>query len=172
MAEKKAKKEETLTQTVPVALWKFLVKQAGGEEALYGQFYKAQLQGMFARGWSWGKISAKAEEAGWGAWLLKQSPADLQGVAKAKPAARKAAAKKTGAKRRRLGAAEMEKLQAQVAADVAKNPGSKIGEIAGRTGTDKAVLGKVLQALLEAKTLKGVGERGQRVYSAAGKAAK
>lgn len=172
MAEKKAKKEETLIVEVPQALWKHLVKQNGGLDALYGQFYRAQLQGWFARGWSWGKITSKAAEAGWGDWLQKQSPASLQGVAKAKPVARKGAAKKAGAKRRRFSPAEMEKYQAQVSADVAKNPGSKIGEISGRTGIEKAVLAKVLSALVAAKGIKGLGERGKRVYSVAGKAAK
>ena len=171
MAEKKTKKDESIIQEVPKALWLYLVKQAGGQDALYGQFYRAQLESFIARGWSWGKITEKAAEAGWGDWLVKQSPASLQGAAKASRVA-KPKAKKGPAKRRRLSQPEMEKLQAAVTTDLAKNPGSKIGDVASRTGVDKVILGRVVQALLDAKTIKGVGERGKRVYSATGKAAK
>jgi len=172
MAEKKAKKDESIIQEVPKALWSYLVKRNGGGDALYGQFYRAQLEGWVDRGWSWGKIAQKAAEAGWGDWLQKQSPASLKAAAKPRATAKKASGRKAAGKRRRFSPEEMEKLQAAVTADVAKNPGSKIGEISSRTGIEKVVLGRVLQALLDAKTLKGVGERGKRIYTAAGKAAK
>jgi hypothetical protein len=171
MVDKKVKKDEAVTQAVPTALWKYLVKEAGGLDAIYGRFYRAQLEGWFARGWSWGKITEKAAEAGWGDWLKKQSPASLKGAARAKPAAKKAGRKGAG-KRRYLTEAEKAKYQAQVAADVAKNPASKIGDIAKRIGIEKVILGRVLQALLDGKALKAQGERGQRTYSVAGKAAK
>ena len=157
--------EKTITEfeQVPKPLWAFVVKQLGRRDAIYAAFYRAQLEGWIARGWSWGKISEKADAAGWGDWLRRQSPGG-GGHTAAKPTAKSRATRKPASKRHRLSADEVERLGAAVVADLAKHPGSKVGEIAQRLGAEKSVVVRVLKNLLAAKAIRAKGDKAKRVY--------
>lgn len=154
----------------PPEVIEYMMTQMGGKDTVMKGFYRARIAEMARDGKTLACLLDVAEEEGFAEWLraapLRRLAELIAGVTDddAAPAA------ETG--RKRLTAAEKEKLHEDVQKHLEAHPWTKSGDVAEAIGFPAKKIGAHLRELKSAKVLKSHGEKGATVYALTGEKSK
>lgn len=154
----------------PQEVIEYMMTQMGGPDSVMKGFYRARIAQMAREGKNLACLLDAAEEEGFAEWLRAAPLQRLGELIAGVSDDDEAPVTETG--RKRLTAAEKEKLHADVQKFLEAHPWTKSGDVAEAIGFPAKKIGAHLRELKTAKVLRSHGEKGATVYALAGEKSK
>lgn len=148
-------------------LYEFMIEELGGQNAVYGKFYRQRIAELAAEGATLAELRKAAEDDGWLDWFDKQAVSDIAQIVTAGSHVGGQSFAPAKKPRGRMTAKERDALYGNVLDFLADNPWSSNREIAEAVDMEPRKLGLHLKKLKEAGELKTEGNKSQMRYARA-----
>jgi DNA-binding transcriptional ArsR family regulator len=148
-------------------LYEFMLEELGGQNAVYGKFYRQRIADLAAEGATLKDLRELAKADGWLDWLDGQRILEIASIAKADEWPTTRAVVPVKRTRGRMTDKEREELYRSVLEYLEANPWSSSRDIGDAIGFDPRKLGIHLKKLKEDGQLETEGIRSQMRYALA-----